>query len=231
MKDDEGRVLITGFYDGVEISEEVKQILGQVPDDEDAMQKRLGIARPDQVAATYQLSIQYPSLNIRGMQAAWIGDKVRTIVPATAIAEIDVRIVMESDPTRLVQLIRNHVENQGFHVVSGRPTDAERSMYPNLVAMSSQHSYNAFRTPYDSEVGLWLSAAMIRTFGVDPIRIRTSGGSVPIEPFVSTLGIPAVTVPTVNRDNNQHSPNENIRLGNIRDGIRTFIGILTQPLE
>jgi acetylornithine deacetylase/succinyl-diaminopimelate desuccinylase-like protein len=57
-----------------------------------------------------------------------------------------------------------------------------------------------------------------------------SGGSIPISPFVNTLGVPAVTVPTVNRDNNQHSPNENLRLGNYREGIQTMMAILSQPL-
>ena len=57
-----------------------------------------------------------------------------------------------------------------------------------------------------------------------------SGGSIPISPFVNTLDIPAVTVPTVKRDNNQHSPNENIRLGDYRNGIKTILSILTEPL-
>ena len=43
-----------------------------------------------------------------------------------------------------------------------------------------------------------------------------------------TLNIPAVSVPTVNPDNNQHSPNENIRLGNYIDGIKTITAILMQ---
>ena len=49
----------------------------------------------------------------------------------------------------------------------------------------------------------------------------------PISPFVNTLGIPAVTVPTVNQDNNQHSPNENIKIENYITGIETYLGILT----
>jgi acetylornithine deacetylase/succinyl-diaminopimelate desuccinylase-like protein len=61
--------------------------------------------------------------------------------------------------------------------------------------------------------------------------IRNSGGSIPIAPFVNALNIPAVTVPTVNRDNNQHSPNENLRLGNYREGIMTMISILSEPLN
>lgn len=62
------------------------------------------------------------------------------------------------------------------------------------------------------------------------IRIRITGGSIPISPFVVTLGIPAVSVPTVNADNNQHAENENIRVGNYIDAIKTFAAILTEKL-
>ena len=68
-------------------------------------------------------------------------------------------------------------------------------------------------------------------FGYEPIGIRMGGGSIPISPFVNTLEIPAVIVPTVNRDNNQHSPNENIRLGNYQEGIQTMLAILAEPLK
>ena len=61
--------------------------------------------------------------------------------------------------------------------------------------------------------------------------MRTTGGSVPIAPFVATLGVPAVIVPAVNADNNQHSPNENLRLGNYIDGIKQYLAILTEPFE
>ena len=97
--------------------------------------------------------------------------------------------------------------------------------YPRLISTSHRISYEAFRTDFDSEVGVWLDQALTRVFGQTPIKIRTSGGSIPIAPFVQTLGIPAVTVPTVNRDNNQHSPNENLRLGNYLDAIRTYLGL------
>ena len=92
-------------------------------------------------------------------------------------------------------------------------------------------SYPAFRTDFDSKLGVWLSQALMQAFGKEPIRLRTSGGSIPISPFVNELRIPAVTVPTVNRDNNQHGPNENIRLGNYIDGIKTIYAILTEPLN
>jgi acetylornithine deacetylase/succinyl-diaminopimelate desuccinylase-like protein len=48
---------------------------------------------------------------------------------------------------------------------------------------------------------------------------------------VATLDVPAVTVPTVNPDNNQHSPNENLRLGNFVEGIQVILAILQQPMR
>lgn len=232
MKDPEGRVTLPGFYDGIELDEATRAILAQVPDDEPSIQSDIGIAEADQVAPTYQESIQYPSLNVRGMGSGWIGDRVRTIIPPDATAEIDIRIVPESDPERLVGLVRSHVEAHGYHVIPDRvPTETERQTHPRLASFDYSVSYQAYRTPYDSRVGVWLTSAMERAFGVDPVRKRMSGGSIPISPFITTLGVPAVTVPTVNADNNQHSPNENIRVGNYIDGIRTFLAILTEPIQ
>ena len=49
----------------------------------------------DNVGSNYQESIQYPSLNVRGIESGWVREEVRTIVPSECIAEIDVRLVLE----------------------------------------------------------------------------------------------------------------------------------------
>lgn len=230
MKDEDGRVTIPGFYDGIALDHKTKAILSAVPDDEDFIHKSIGIAASDKVGNNYQEALQYPSLNVRGMRSGWVGVRSRTIVPATATAEIDVRLVMESNPDWLLGLIRSHIQAQGYYVVDREPTEEERMTYARIAFMRTAISYRAFRTAFDSSVGQWLERAMIRAFGVPPIKIRSSGGSIPIAPFVTSLGIPAVTVPVVNRDNNQHSPNENIRLGNYVEGVKTYIAILTERL-
>ena len=230
MKDDKGRVTIPGFYDGVRIDEKTAKILKAVPDDEQQIKNRLQIAAADKVGSYYQEAIQYPSLNIRGMQSGWIDDKARTIVPGWARAEIDVRLVLESDPERLLKLIRTHISSKGYYVIDKTPSREERLQNENIATFTSEISYQSFRTDFDSEVGLWLQKALNKAFGEQPIMIRMSGGSIPISPFVTTLNIPAVTVPTVNRDNNQHSPNENLRLGNYREGVKTIFAILNEKL-
>lgn len=228
LKDDDGRVTIPGYYEGVTLGQEELEILAQVPDDEIEIKKKLGISKIDNVGANYQQSIQYPSLNVRGMQSGWIDDEVRTIIPGTATAEIDIRLVPESNAPKLVNSLKDHIADMDYHFVDGTPSEEERSKYKRMISFTYEHSYDAFRTPFDSDLGVALTSALERAFGTKPIRKRISGGSIPISPFVTTLGIPAVTVPTVNSDNNQHSPNENLRLGNIKEGTRTFLSILTQ---
>jgi acetylornithine deacetylase/succinyl-diaminopimelate desuccinylase-like protein len=120
------------------------------------------------------------------------------------------RLVKESDYMYLLGLVKSHIEGLGHHVIDHEPTEAERLEHSDIVTFTYDFSYSAY------------------LYGEEPILIRTSGGSVPISPFVETLGVPAAKVPTVNIDNNQHSPNENIRLGNFLEGIAILMSVLSQ---
>ena len=182
---------------------------------------------PESVGSSYQESLQFPSLNVRGIQSGWVGSEARTIVPSECIAEIDIRLVIESDGYRLINLIKKHIESLGYYITENEPTKEERLNYDKIIKFTSRVSYPAFRTKINSELGNWLNDVLTNTFDQKPVLKRTSGGSVPISPFVNILNIPAVGVPTVNKDNNQHSPNENLRLVNYINGIETFIGILS----
>jgi len=226
MKDEDGRVTIPGFYDGVVIDDATKAILAQVPDDENQFRVKLGIGNTDKVGANYQESIQYPSLNIRGMGSGWIGREARTIVPATATAEIDIRLVPETPPQRQINLVKQHIIDQGYLVLDRKPTSIERFQNPKICQFTNNRAYEAFRTDMESPIGVAVYNAIKKEFGQEPVRVRTLGGSVPISPFIQSLAVPAIIVPLVNSDNNQHSPNENLRIGNYFDGIKTFNGLL-----
>jgi len=232
MKDEDGRVIIDGYYDGITFDAEAKAIMAAVPDDVDLIHKTIGIAAPEKVGNNYQESLQYPSLNVRGISAAWVGKEARTIVPAEAITAIDIRLVPESDPNRLIALVTKHIESKGYLVLDRGPTEAERLKYPKIVRLqTTRKATMPFRTDVNSATGKWVQKAMLNGWGKDPIKIRIMGGTVPITTFINGLDIPAVIVPLVNADNNQHSPDENLRVGNITNGIRTFMSILTQKVE
>jgi acetylornithine deacetylase/succinyl-diaminopimelate desuccinylase-like protein len=228
LKDPDGRVTVDGFYDGVTISDTERALLRAVPDDEQQILADAGVARADAVAPSLQEALQYPSLNIRGLRAAWVGDESRTIIPPRATAELDIRLVKESDAGRLIGLLREHIESLGYFIIDAEPTAEQRLRHPRLLKFTYEVSYGAFRSEFDSPAGLMARAGMRALYGEEPILIRTMGGSIPIAPLVETLGIPAATVPTVNIDNNQHSPNENLRLGNFIEGIAILMAVLSQ---
>ncbi len=231
MKDENGKVTIPEYYKGISIDANTMAILKSVPDDAEHLNDNLAIRTPEKVGTFYQESLQYPSLNIRGMGSAWIGDKARTIVPASATAEIDIRLVPESDGNTLKKLVKKHIEQQGFYITDTIPTLEARKAHDKIITVLEGSVTDAFRTDLNNEYGIFLVRTLEATFKEPVVQIRIMGGTVPIAPFINELKIPAFIVPMVNPDNNQHSPNENLKIGQIAYGIKSFYSILSTPLQ
>ena len=228
MKDADGRVVIDGFYDGITLDARTRDVLNAVPDDLEGLKALFGFAQPDQVGASLQEAIQYPSLNVRGLQSAWVGAQARTIVPDTATAAIDIRLVKETTADAMYEKLVRHIRAEGWHIVHDEPDDAARAAHARIVRVDRRGTgRNAFRTDLDDPEAQRVVDALTAVWNAAPIRIRTMGGTVPISPFITALDFPALLVPTVNFDNNQHSPNENLRLGHFFDSIVTMAAIFT----
>jgi acetylornithine deacetylase/succinyl-diaminopimelate desuccinylase-like protein len=226
MKDEQGRTTIEGFYADVPaLTAAERRVLRSVPDDEPALLKLFGVAQPDAVGESLQEALQFPSLNVRGMRSGYV-DEPRTIIPTEATAAIDMRLVKETPSARMVERVRAHIAKQGYHVTEGEPDDATRLQYPKLARLQAGEVMEAYRTEPESAAGIEVTRALTRMWGAEPVRIRTMGGTVPIAPFIRELGVPAVAVPIVNFDNNQHSDNENLRVGNLWSGIATLAAML-----
>ncbi len=231
MKNEDGRVIIKDYYSDVNITPDVQKLLSQVPDDEKEIKNGLGINKADNVGRNYQESLQYPSLNVRQIETSWKGPGLKTVIPEIVTAYIDVRLVAETDGAKQLEKIKNHIISQGYLLLDREPTDAERLSYAKIVKFEGDPGVNAFRTEMDAEIGQKLIGSLEKVFGKKPISIRTMGGTVPIIPAVNTLKIPAIIVPMVNMDNNQHNPNENLRIGNMIQGIKMCMVILSMNLE
>jgi acetylornithine deacetylase/succinyl-diaminopimelate desuccinylase-like protein len=228
MKDDDGRVLIPGYYDGVQLTAEDRAVLAHTGDDEAALKKRIGVSAAEKAFHSYQEALQYPSLNVRGLAAAAVGAKAANIVPSDAVAEIDLRTTPETDGRRLFGLIRSFVQQHGYHLVEGAPTEADRARYEKLASLKLGAVQAAERMPIDSPLGRWAVTALSQ-LGEEPVRIRMMGGTVPTDVLLAALKLPFVLVPTVNPDNNQHAHDENLRVGNFIEGTRTMKALLTTP--
>ncbi len=231
MKGDDGRVLVPGFNDGIApLTPEERVLLDAVPDDAARVLKTFGVAAPESGFPKLQDALQYPTLNVRGLTSAHVGAGARTIIPDRATAAIDIRLVKETRPDDLVEKLRRHVRSQGYHLVDGDPDADTRAAHPKIASLVvSETSTNAFRTsPLDPQARS-VATAIQRAFGAPPVQLRTLGGTVPIAPFIEAIGFPAILVPTVNFDNNQHEENENLRLGHLFQSIEIVVAILTGP--
>jgi acetylornithine deacetylase/succinyl-diaminopimelate desuccinylase-like protein len=232
MKDERGRVRIAGYYGGVTLSAEDRRTLASVPDDEPALMKGFAIGAVDQVGASLQEALQYPSLNVRGLSSAFVGTGARTIIPDRAVASIDMRLVKETPAASIQRKFQNHVETQGYYVVRNREaTDDERRQHARVARVDFRDGTNAYRTPLGDPLAATLTRSLRDALGAEPVRIRTSGGTLPIAPFIQALGFPAVSVPIVNFDNNQHAENENLRVGHFWRGIEIVAAVMASSLQ
>lgn len=231
MKDSEGRVTIPGYYDGIFLQDDIIAVIKKVPDDDHVIAETLQFKEAEKVGGFYQEALQFPSLNIRGMGSGWIGEEARTIVPGRATAELDLRLVPESDGNRLKKLVKDHIAKEGYHVLDHVPSKEERMAHSKIVTVLEGPVTDAFRTELDNNYGEFLVNTMKETFAEEVVQIRIMGGTVPIAPFINELQIPAFIIPMVNPDNNQHSPNENLKIGQLAYGIRAFYGMLSIPMD
>jgi acetylornithine deacetylase/succinyl-diaminopimelate desuccinylase-like protein len=231
MKDDDGRVTIAGYYDTVKLTDAERKIMAEVPDDENEIKQRVGIAKPETVGRNLQEALQYPSLNIRGMESAAIGEKGANIIPSQAAVELDLRTTPGAPPTYLAGLIETHMRSKGYFVTKAEPTDEERARHDKIASLVIARGSAAAFTRLDSPLGHWAQSSLAKSFSeagepAKTVRIRMMGGSVPTDKLVEALDLPFVIVPLVNPDNNQHSFDENLRIGHFLDGTRVFSGLL-----
>jgi acetylornithine deacetylase/succinyl-diaminopimelate desuccinylase-like protein len=230
MKDAHGEVLVKGFYDGIgPLPPEEQAMLDAVPDDSERLMRMFGFAQPERPGLSLQRALQLPSLNVRGLSSAYAGGEARSIVPDRALASLDVRLVKETPAPAMAEKIRAHVRAQGFHVVESEPDDETRARHPAIAKLVMRGAAEAYRTSPLLPECQAVAQAVASQFGEPPVLLRTSGGTVPIAPLIDALGFPAIALPTVNFDNNQHAENENLRLGHLFTGIQTIASVLVMP--
>ena len=161
MKDEEtGRVLVDGFYDDVvPLSEFELAAIAAAPNDDALRMEAFAIARTE-MGEQRLLAINQPSLNVRGLRSAWVGDEARTVVPDVAIATIDLRLVKDVDPQEQLGRLVEHVRKQGYHVVEDEPDLETRRNYDKLARVTTAGGYPAFRTSMDLAVSQALIGAV-----------------------------------------------------------------------
>ncbi len=227
-QDDSGRVLVDHFYDGITpLSATEKRAIDAAPDTDQEIMRELWLGSTENSSKKLVELINLPSLNIRGMSAARTGEQASNVIPSTAFATIDMRLVKGLDHHQQAQRLIDHIRRQGFFVVDSDPSPDIRMAHAKVAkVLEKEGGYNAVRTSMD----LPISQEIIRTIESargPTVLMPTSGGSDPRDIVERALGSKTIAIPTVNHDNNQHSFNENLRIQNLWDGIELMAALLT----
>ncbi len=217
LRDADGLIAITGFYDDVLAPSpaELRAIEEGSDSDEEEMREMLGIeAFLDGVSgpALRERASFTPTCNIAGLQSGYNGPGFKTVLPATASAWVDMRLVPDQTPQRVLELLRSHLERHGFHDVE-----------VTAVVMA-----DPARTPVDhpfvQRVIRVAEAVSGQPASVTPIV----AGTLPIVAPLQRIGIPGVSAP----DNpfywgsRIHAPNEHVKLDDVRESVRFMSALL-----
>ena len=226
MEDADGHVLVPHFYDGVApLTALEKQAIAEAPNNGELLMKEFGLGRANGGGRPLLELLNEPTLNIDGFASARVGAKANNVVPSTATADIDMRLVKGLDWKTQQQRVVDYIASQGYFVTDAPPDKATLMAHPRVAyLMRDAVGYNAVRTPMDLPIAQAVIAAVESARG-PVVKLPTMGGSVPLEMIVKTLNTNTITVPIANYDNNQHSANENIRLQNLWDGIETMAAL------
>ncbi|MDX1637223.1 MAG: M20/M25/M40 family metallo-hydrolase [Balneolaceae bacterium] len=228
MKDETGRVLVEGFYDSTApITEADRKAFATLPDYNARIKRELGLVKTEFDGQPLIERYMYPTLTVRGLSSGNVGEKARNVIPSSATAALGIRLAKGNEPAHMQNLVEAHIRKQGYYIVREEPDRETRLKHPKIAKVTQGTGYPAMRTAIDNHAAR-VAVEGIRQVSEDEIILSpTMGGTLPLFHFQEVLETPLVIVPIANHDNNQHAPNENIRIGNIWYGMRIYSSIFT----
>jgi acetylornithine deacetylase/succinyl-diaminopimelate desuccinylase-like protein len=160
------------------------------------------------------------------MASSRTGAQASNVIPSTAVATLDIRLVKGMEIARTQRIVRDFIEHKGFHVTDREPDAETRRTHPKVAKLTFGPGTEARRT----SMALPIAQDVIRTVESargPAVKLPTMGATVPLEAFERPLGATTIIVPMANHDDNQHTFNENLRLQNLWDGIELMAALLT----
>jgi acetylornithine deacetylase/succinyl-diaminopimelate desuccinylase-like protein len=227
MRDDEGHILIPGFYDDVRpLSPAERAAVDAMPPVEEGLKRDLRLGRSEGQGRRLAETLQQPALNIRGVRVGDVGAQAANAISTQARASIDFRLVPGQTPDGVRARLEGFLSAQGWTLVDHDPSPDERMAHPRVIKLAWEPGYAAWRTPLDQPAPAAFAKAVEASAEAGIVRMPMMGGSVPMVTFAETLRVPVVGLAFANADNNQHAANENLRLANLWRGIEVYAGVL-----
>jgi acetylornithine deacetylase/succinyl-diaminopimelate desuccinylase-like protein len=209
--DDDGRILIPGFYDDVvEVSAEERAKMAKAPFSLDDYKKSLDLKEVfgEKGYSTNERTGIRPTFDVCGIWGGYTGEGAKTVLPSKAYAKISTRLVPNQDHNKIAKMFVEYFE----------------SIAPEYVTIKAEylHGGPSYVCPIDLPAYKAAEKAFKDVYGKDPVPVR-SGGSIPIiATFEEVLGIKSVLMGFGLGSDAIHSPNENFPLEQFYNGIRTI---------
>jgi acetylornithine deacetylase/succinyl-diaminopimelate desuccinylase-like protein len=218
LKDENGHILIPGFYDDVMApsTEELDAWKSLPFDEEEYREKEVGAKTlvGEEGYGVMERTWARPTVEVHGIPGGFTGAGAKTVIPAKATAKISMRLVPNMTPTKAFQQYKSYVEK-----IAPRGVD---------VSVRLIHSGDPCLIRVDNPYIQAATRALHEVWGKDTVFIR-SGGSIPIVgDFDRHLGLPSVMMGFGLPDDNLHAPNEKFHLKNFELGIKSIIRFLEE---
>jgi len=220
LKDENGKVLIAGFYDHVREPTEMQKAAcrDNVDLEQEARDKEMfGIDSflHDRSGYDREISVFEPTANIAGFLTGYTEPGVKTVLPARAMAKMDFRLVPDQRPDDILEKLKAHLKAQGFEDVQ----------------VKKLASGDPVVTPHEGPF-VQKMARICRTFsGQEPDIIPLLSGTLPLlgpmKNNVGVLGISTSGNPAY-YGSSMHAPNEHIRVSDVPRAIEFNIFTFTQ---
>jgi acetylornithine deacetylase/succinyl-diaminopimelate desuccinylase-like protein len=170
---------------------------------------RLGITTSLTPAEIQERVRLRPNLNIAGLSSGYAGDGIKTLVPASAVAKLDARLVPDQDPRIVFEQVR-------AAITAVEPT----------ARLTLRGAMPPSRTSADAPFVGAVRDGVAVGFGRSPLLVPALASTLPDYVFTKVLGIPSVIVPYANADQSNHGPDENLAIDNFVAGIQCFAAVM-----
>ena len=200
LHDRKGRVAVRGFYDDVEgLTPSVRARVRAAGPSNATLLAGVGVPPSGETGYTaYERTVIRPCLTVTGMKGGYAGPGRKSVVPTSATARLNLRLVPRQDPVRVGALLRRHLEAA---TPQGVTVDVRVEPAARPVVVDRRHP------------GMRAAAiACERAFGRPPVFLR-SGGSIPaVSLLLDVLGMTSVLMGFGLPDANIHSVDERLHL-------------------
>lgn len=217
LHDENGRITIPGFYDGViDMPEDVTKMWGELGFSIERFLGDIGLkeSRGEKGRLPLEHMWTRPTAEVNGMWGGYQGPGSKTVIPSEAHAKFTFRLVGDQDPDKIQEAFRAYVRSKV-------PSDC-------TVEFTPKDGSPALRLDFDSPALAKGKVALEAEWGKTAALVGC-GGSIPIVgDFKRMLGMDSLLIGFGLEDDQIHSPNEKYNLTSFHKGIRSWARVLEE---